>query len=90
MAKAVILKTSVGTRIMGALQDCSGNWFDAEGCFNYCNDNNADSKHQASKLINLSSDLGNERVEDKEWYKNRNNFIDVEIDYNTTQTYQQN
>ena len=89
MAKAVILKTNSETKILGALQCSNGAWFDAEGCFKYCNNETTDfgKKHQASKLLAISTTLGSDKVDDEKWYTDRNNFIDVEIDFETTQHY---
>lgn len=89
MAKAVILKTNKGVRLMGTMQCSNGHWFDAIGCFNYCNTTpfNIMSEHQASKLIYSSTIIGAECTDD-EWYKNKENFIDIEIDYETNQSYE--
>ena len=45
-------------------------------------------QHQATKLLRVSSDLGHDCVDEEQWWKNRENFIDVEIDYDVVQTYQ--
>ena len=90
MAKAVILKTNEGVLMVGAWQCSSGAYWDAEGCFNYCNSevNEWRKKHQAQKLIYNSTTLGHEPKTEEEWYKNRENFIDIEIPYdNVNQEY---
>ena len=45
-------------------------------------------EHQAFKLVKIASDLGHDSVSEKEWWKNRENFIAVEIDYDVKQEYQ--
>lgn len=89
MAKVIILKTNKGTKILGATQCSNGAYWDAEGCFKYCNLGNSDfyNKHQASKLLSIATDLGNECSNKDEWWKSRDNFIDLEINFETTQTY---
>ena len=47
-------------------------------------------KHQAFKLASIASDLGHDSVPEKKWWKNRNNFIDLEIDYDIDQSYKDN
>lgn len=91
MTRVTILKTNEGTKILGAMQCSNGSYWDAEGCYRYCN--NADysetgNEIQAHKLLMITADLGHDSVEEKEWYKNRENFIDVEIPYYTNQEYQ--
>lgn len=85
MSKAVILKTDRGVMIMGAWQCSNGSWFDAEGCFKYCNiDGKSDvyNEHQAKKLSFMSAHLAFRPKHDKDWYKYRENFIDIEIPFN--------
>lgn len=36
--KGVILKTDDGIKLFGCLQCSNGSWYNAEGCFKYCND----------------------------------------------------
>ena len=87
MAKAVVLKTDVGVKIIGCLQCSNGTWFDAEGCFKYCQEESDFlSEHQANKLKGCSSTLGHDKTQ-KDWYKHRENFIDVEIDIDCIQSY---
>lgn len=90
MAKVTILRTNKGTKILGATQCSNGTYWDANGCFNYCNSMDTDfmNQHQSNKLLSISSDLGHDYVDEVEWWKNRNNFIDAEINYKTTQIYQ--
>ncbi len=92
MAKAVIFKTNKCTRIMGNTQCSNGAWFSAEGCYKYCNDNGSDflDQHQADKLIYNSTLLGHDKVDNEKWYKDRNNFVDIEFDYDVNQEYQSN
>ena len=89
MAKVTILKTNKGTRMLGATQCFNGAYWDAEGCFKYCNDASSDflNEHQSNKLLSISTELGHESVSDKEWWKNRDNFIDAKIDYEVNQKY---
>lgn len=83
MAKAVILKTNEGVMLTGNFQCSNGSWFDAEGCFNYCNANETEAlnKHQMHKLINNATLLGHQPTAEPNWYKHRQNFIDIEIPY---------
>ena len=37
MAKVVILKTSEGVKLIGNFQCSKGAYWNAEGCFKYCN-----------------------------------------------------
>lgn len=87
MAKAVVLKTNMGVFIMGTIQCSNGTWFNAEGCFKYCQGKTESlSKHQASKLIVNASKLGHEK-KDENWYKFRENFVDIEIPVKCSQCY---
>lgn len=91
MTKVTILKTNNGTKILGTMQCSNGAYWDAEGCYKYCNnvgDSEIRKEVQAHKLLTITADLGHDSVEEKEWYKNRDNFIDVEIPYYTNQEYQ--
>jgi hypothetical protein len=90
MAKAVILQTDKGIRIMGTTQCCNGAWWDAEGCFKYCNENGRSEefcKLQAEKLIYNSSTLAWQPKGKENWYRSRENFIDIELDFECDQTY---
>lgn len=90
MAKAVILKTSDGVKVIGTVQCSNGAWFDAEGCFKYCQaDTEFLSKHQAFKLCATATSLGNEK-QSEDWYKYRENFINIEIPFECSQEYNQN
>lgn len=40
------------------------------------------------RSLQLRGSSRHDSVEEKEWYKNRDNFIDVEIPYYTNQEYQ--
>lgn len=89
MSKVVILVTNNGTKLIGTTQCSNGSWWDAEGCYKYCNSEGDEywNQHQANKLLAIATDLGRDSVKDDKWYKNRNNFIDIEIPYNTEQRY---
>lgn len=89
MAKAVIMETNIGTRILGSTQCSNGTYWTAQSCYEYCNRLNDDLLDlvQVSKLIQYSGGLGHNEVEDNFWYKNRDNFIDIDIDYETDQQY---
>lgn len=90
MAKVTILRTDKGTKILGTMQCSNGAYWDAEGCYKYCNNMDTDfmKEHQAFKLTSIASDLGHDSVPEKEWWKSRENFIDMEIDYDVKQSYQ--
>ena len=81
--KAVILKTNNGIMLMGAIQSSNGAWFDAEGCYQYCNCENtkAGTLNQVHKLLYSSTKIGSLPKESEDWYRNRENFIDIEIPY---------
>ena len=83
MTKAVILKT------MGSIQCSNGCIFDAEGCFRYCNEHISEHRDElrAQKLMYVSGTLANEPKEKEDWYKDRANFIDIEISYECDQSY---
>lgn len=88
MARVTLMKTSSGVYLMGTMQCCNGAFWDAEGCFKYCQeDSEFLSQHQASKLIYASTKIGHDKVEEQEWWKNRNNFIDLELNINIDQNY---
>ena len=97
MANGVMIKTNNGTYLMGNTQCSNGCWFDAEGCFNYCNkvgkDEDAEdekdflSQHQSKKLLHASTLIGNDFVNEVNWYKNKDNFIDIEIGIDLSQEY---
>ena len=77
--KVVILKTDEGVRLKGNMQCSNKAWWDAEGCFNYCQERTEDmSRHQSLKLKSASTTIGHETTTD-DWYRHRENFIDVEI-----------
>lgn len=87
MAKAVILKTDKGVMIMGAIQSSNGAWFNADGCYKYCQEETPwKSAHQSHKLIHNSSLIGKETTSD-DWYLHRENFVDIEIPFTCTQKY---
>lgn len=89
MAKVTILKTNKGTKILGAMQCSNGAYWNAEGCYKYCNSEDTDfmKGHQAFKLLSIASYLGHDSTNEKEWWKNKNNFVDAEIDYVVKQEY---
>lgn len=89
MAKAVILKTDRGLKIMGSIQCSNGCIFDAEGCFRYCNEHISEHRDrlQAQKLMYASGTLANEPNEKEDWYKDRENFVDIGIPYECDQSY---
>lgn len=90
MAKVTILRTNKGTKILGTMQCSNGAYWDAEGCYKYCNNMDTDfmREHQAFKLVSIASDFGHDCVNEEHWWKNRENFVDAEIDYDVVQTYQ--
>lgn len=88
MAKAVILKTPKGIMLMGAIQCSNGSWFDAEGCYRYCKEKTEEREnHQAFKLMASSTLLAHYPKTKEKWYKDRGNFIDIEIPYDVDQTF---
>ncbi len=90
MARVTILRTNKGTKILGATQCSNGAYWDAKGCYKYCNSMDTDfmKEHQAFKLVSIASDLGHDCVDEEQWWKNGDNFVDAEIDYDVVQTYQ--
>ncbi|MBQ6856859.1 MAG: hypothetical protein IJO13_07120 [Lachnospiraceae bacterium] len=96
MAKGVILKTNEGIKLMGNIQCSNGGWFDAEGCYNYCNIDERDpngnasdthASHQAFKLSAAATTLAHNPKTEKDWYRNKENFVDIEIPYNCDQSF---
>ena len=90
MAKGVILLTNEGVKLMGSIQCSNGAYFDAQGCFDYCNGEKTEfmNKHQAFKLVASATSLNvRPKLKPEEWYKDRANFIDVDINYEVDQTY---
>lgn len=90
MAKATILKTNIGIMVMGSIQCSNGAWFDAEGCYKYCNEEEKSDifcKLQSDKLIYNSTLLSREPEAPDDWYKHRENFIDIEIAFECNQSY---
>lgn len=81
--KGVILRTNNGIMLMGSIQCSNGAWFDAEGCYQYCNceKTNAGTLNQVHKLLYASTKLGSLPKEGEDWYRYRENFIDIEIPY---------
>ena len=75
--KGVILKTDDGIKLFGCLQCSNGSWYNAEGCFKYCNDNKSERRNmlQASKLSASATYLALSPKATKDWYKHRENFI---------------
>ena len=88
MAKAVILKTDTGIYLLGAMQCSNGAWFDAEGCFKYCHQEGTDfwNKLQADKLKCTATQIGRDKFSE-DWYKHRENFIDIDVPFECTQNY---
>ncbi|MBO5388662.1 MAG: HD domain-containing protein [Lachnospiraceae bacterium] len=79
----VLLKTDDGTYLMRAIKSSNGASFNAEGCFRYCNMKDKSetyNKHNASKLCWLSTLLDDEK-QSKDWFKYRENFKDIVIEY---------
>lgn len=91
MARAVVLKTSEGVKLIGSYQCSNGKYWDAEGCYWYCNIGTSERSNalQAQKLVSNATFLGFEPKMGEDWYKNRENFVDIEIDYqDVVQEYQ--
>lgn len=90
MSKGVIIKTNNGTYLVGSIQCSNGCYLNADGCWKYCKeDGEWLCKHQANKLIGSSTLLSRDSVNDELWYKDRNNFIDVDINYECDQSYKE-
>lgn len=87
MAKGVVLKTDRGVMLMGAIQCSNGAYFDAEGCFKYCNESGTIPKHQANKLYGCSTLLSHNEFAEHNWWENKENFIDIDIPYEVDQSY---
>ena len=64
MEKVTILRTNKGTKILGTMQCSNGAYWDAEGCYKYCNNMDTDfmREHQAFKLVSIASDFGHDCV----------------------------
>ena len=89
-SNGVILLTDEGVKLIGSIQCSNGGWFDSEGCFKYCNSCGTEfnNKHQAFKLKASATSMNvRPNMKDENWYKDRNNFIDVTINYSVDQTY---
>lgn len=79
----VLLKTKDGTYLMRAIPSSNGARFDADGCFRYCNEEGRSetyNKHSASKLCGISTLLDAD-AKSEDWYKHRENFEDIVIEY---------
>lgn len=76
--RATVLKTNRGTRLFWTFQDSNGNLFDAEGCYQYCQEEEAKGRIQARKLIQLSQKI-HDHSESEYWYLERNHFLDLDI-----------
>ena len=89
MGRIVILKTDFGVKLLGRFQCSNGAWFDADGCFKYCNEHDNDSVNrlQAEKLSCAAVYLAERPKEKRDWFKYRENFIDMEIPYECDQSY---
>ena len=90
MMRAVVLKTDYGIKLLGCLQCSNGAWFNADGCFKYCNQYTSDSRNslQAEKLSCYAVLLAKSPKESMGWFKHRENFIDIEIPYEGDQSYE--
>lgn len=90
MAKGVVLLTNEGVKLMGSIQCSNGGWFDAEGCYKYCNSERTKglNRHQAFKLAASATSLNvRPGFRPENWYEDRENFVDVNIDYEVDQSY---
>ena len=74
MPNEVLLKTDKGELLLQSFPDCTGKMFDAEGCYQYCQNTDYPGL-QARKLIRMAKKVGDKK-EDKEWYRKKSNFID--------------
>lgn len=58
--------------------------FDAQGCYDYCMRIGPDADfwraHYARLLVNLATKVSDKSVGNTEWYKNRRNFRDIEVE----------
>lgn len=88
-ARGVVLYTNKGILLLGRIQCSNGAWFDAEGCYNYCNQEKTDvfKEHQASKLCYNATILANYPRKGRDWYKERENFKDIDLPIIVDQTY---
>lgn len=75
MAKAVILKTSEGVKLVGSFQCSNGAYWDADGCFKYCNSESSETLNalQVTKLLYNATILGFEPKTKGDWYKDKKN-----------------
>ena len=94
----VLLKTDDGIFLKGAIQASNGSWFDAQGCFEYCNGeqnetvNDHAKRMKARKLKSVSTLVSYSMNGDKDWYLDRANFVDykIESDSDVDQKYDYN
>lgn len=83
MAKAVILKTNDGIKLVGVINRNDIVLENAESYFNSCNNNKNDffNMQQLSKILAKATHLSLTPVAGNDWYKHRENFVDIEIPY---------
>ena len=81
MAKAVLLKTNDGIRLVGVVKRNNLTLENAESYFNSCNNNKTEffNMQQVAKLLANATTLSFNPVTGNDWYKHKENFVDIEI-----------
>lgn len=76
--------TNQGTYQMKQIECSNGAIFDAESCYQYCLYIGKDADYfrrlQSRKLIHIATKVSDKSVLTEDWYKNRRNFKDIEIE----------
>lgn len=81
MAKAVILKTNDGIKLVGVIKRNDIVLESAESYFNSCNNNKNEffNMQQVAKLLANATHLSLTPVAENDWHKHRENFVDIEF-----------
>lgn len=82
--KAVLIKTDDGIMIFGSCQSSSCEQWDADGCHRYCNSgiSETSNNHKSLMLKSGATIIDPKVVVNSSWYKDRENFVDIEIPLN--------
>lgn len=82
--KAVLLKTDQGIMVFGSCQSASSEPWDADGCYRYCHSGiSVTSNRHKSLLLKSSATIIDPEIKaGEDWYNDRANFADIEIQLN--------